>query len=40
MHGARNLYEERLQFFLFQELEKLEAADVHHASTTGHRTRV
>ena len=42
MHGARNLYEEGLQFFLFQELEKLEAENAWLMSTmpqppdTGH----
>ncbi|MBT6399272.1 MAG: hypothetical protein HOK04_05745 [Verrucomicrobia bacterium] len=42
MHGARNLYEEGLQFFLFQELEKLEAENEWLMSTmpqppdTGH----
>ena len=42
MHGARNLYEEGLQFFLFQELEKLEAGNAWLMSTmpqppdTGH----
>ncbi len=42
MHGARNLYEEGLQFFLFQELEKLEAENPWLMSTmpqppdTGH----
>jgi len=33
MHGARNLYEEGLQFFLFQELKKLEAGNAWLMST-------